>query len=253
MNLMQWLEEVAGGIGGVAPYAIGAAAGAVTVTAVVLIVLFTRRKNEKHRTWSELTAYVAEGTVTSEFAKNLAAMRMPEFRKREVAGLVADGALQEAAALAMVRVEAEWEDPSERAPARQQIDRGVKQLREVAKANQMTTIAIAPLDHADTRDLADKLGGVRAKAAARAEEMLFVFLQQQLSIAGVALRRSAWPGVKVDEPSWAVLDVKILNFWAAETRVDKIRLALQRADGASVWSDCWDFDFIPFGDEPFLR
>lgn len=48
---------------------------------------------DQERTWSELIAYVSEGTMSAETANRLAACTAPESRKREVAAHVAEGAI----------------------------------------------------------------------------------------------------------------------------------------------------------------
>lgn len=48
---------------------------------------------DQERTWSELIAYVSEGTMTADLANQIAASAAPESRKREVAAHVAEGAI----------------------------------------------------------------------------------------------------------------------------------------------------------------
>ncbi len=49
---------------------------------------------DQERTWSELIAYVSEGTMTADVANQIAASAAPEARKREVAAHVAEGAIR---------------------------------------------------------------------------------------------------------------------------------------------------------------
>lgn len=49
---------------------------------------------DQERTWSELIAYVSEGTMTADAANQIAASAAPEARKREVAAHVAEGAIK---------------------------------------------------------------------------------------------------------------------------------------------------------------
>lgn len=49
---------------------------------------------DQERTWSELIAYVSEGTMTADLANRIAASAVPEARKREVAAHVAEGAIK---------------------------------------------------------------------------------------------------------------------------------------------------------------
>ena len=56
----------------------------------------------QERTWSELIAYVSEGTMSAETANRLAACPAPEPRKREVAAHVAEGAISVTDALTLL-------------------------------------------------------------------------------------------------------------------------------------------------------
>ncbi|MCC6228237.1 MAG: hypothetical protein IT432_03315 [Phycisphaerales bacterium] len=49
---------------------------------------------DQERTWSELIAYVSEGTMSAEVANQIAGSAAPEARKREVAAHVAEGAIK---------------------------------------------------------------------------------------------------------------------------------------------------------------
>lgn len=49
---------------------------------------------EQEQTWSELIAYVSEGTMAADLANQIAASAAPEARKREVAAHVAEGAIK---------------------------------------------------------------------------------------------------------------------------------------------------------------
>lgn len=59
---------------------------------------------DQERTWSELIAYVSEGTMTAEVATQIAQSSAPETRKREVAAHVAERALTPEQALTMLGV-----------------------------------------------------------------------------------------------------------------------------------------------------
>lgn len=58
---------------------------------------------DQERTWSELIAYVSEGTMTAELAAQIGQSPAPETRKREVAAHVAEGAISPGDALTLLR------------------------------------------------------------------------------------------------------------------------------------------------------
>lgn len=49
---------------------------------------------DQEQTWSELIAYVSEGTMSAEVANQIAGSAAPETRKREVAAHVAEGTIK---------------------------------------------------------------------------------------------------------------------------------------------------------------
>jgi len=49
---------------------------------------------DQEQTWSELIAYVSEGTMSADVANQIAGSGAPEARKREVAAHVAEGAIK---------------------------------------------------------------------------------------------------------------------------------------------------------------
>ncbi|MEK6701664.1 MAG: hypothetical protein AABZ53_05335 [Planctomycetota bacterium] len=59
---------------------------------------------DQERTWSELIAYVSEGTMSAEVASQIAQSSAPETRKREVAAHVAEKALTPEQAMTMLGV-----------------------------------------------------------------------------------------------------------------------------------------------------
>lgn len=49
---------------------------------------------DQERTWSELIAYVSEGSMSADVANQIAGSAAPETRKRDVAAHVAEGAIR---------------------------------------------------------------------------------------------------------------------------------------------------------------
>lgn len=57
---------------------------------------------DQEQTWSELIAYVSEGTMSADLANQIAASSAPESRKREVAAHVAESAISPEDALKLL-------------------------------------------------------------------------------------------------------------------------------------------------------
>ncbi|HVZ95136.1 MAG TPA: hypothetical protein VG797_11570 [Phycisphaerales bacterium] len=59
---------------------------------------------DRDRTWTELVAFVSEGTITSDLAQQIYESEVPEHRKREAAAHIAEGSMKGEEAIKMLKL-----------------------------------------------------------------------------------------------------------------------------------------------------